>query len=75
MTSTGLETAISAIKPLQRYTLIRPAAGIGLRWLAVVKSDEKQMFPLAVSFACQACCPVPLQSCNHQHANIYTNNR
>jgi hypothetical protein len=58
MTSTGLEPAIPAIEPLQTYTLNRPAAGIGLRWHAVVKSDEKQKFPLAVSFASQACCLV-----------------
>ena len=58
MPSTGLKPAIPVIEPLQTYNLDRPAAGIGLRWHAVVKSDEKQMFPLAVSFASQACYPV-----------------
>jgi len=55
MPSTGLEPAIPSIEPLQICTLGRPAAGIGLRWHAVVKSEEKQMFPRAVTFASQTC--------------------
>jgi hypothetical protein len=40
MPLTGLEPAIPTIEPLQTYKLDRPAAGIGLRWHAVVKSKE-----------------------------------
>ena len=58
MSSTGLESAILTIEPLQTYTLDRTVAGIGLRWHAVVKSEEKQMYPRAVSFAAEACYPV-----------------
>jgi hypothetical protein len=53
--STGLEPAIPAIEPLPTCTLDRPATGIGLRWHDVVKSDEKQMFPRAVTLASQGC--------------------
>ena len=58
MSSAGLEPAIPAIETLQTYTLDRPAAGIGLRWYTVVKSDKMQMFLRAVSYATQACSPV-----------------
>jgi hypothetical protein len=58
MPLTGLEPVILTFEPLQTYKLDRPAAGIGLRWHAVVKSDEKHMYSRAVSFASQACYPV-----------------
>ena len=54
MPSTGLEPAITTIEQLQTYNLDLPAAGIVLRWNAVVKSDEKQIYPRDVSFASQA---------------------
>ena len=58
MPSTGLVPALPAIEPLKNCTLDRKTAGIGWRWHSVVKSDEKQMFPRAVSFASPSCCPV-----------------
>jgi hypothetical protein len=60
MPSAGLEPAIPTMEPLQTYTLDRPAAGIVLGWHAVVKSDEKQRYPRAVSFASQARYPSPV---------------
>jgi hypothetical protein len=58
MPSTGLEPAVPTMEPLQTYTLDRPA-GIVLRWHAAVKSDEKQRYPRAVSFASRARYPSP----------------